>query len=867
MRAVLSSTSAPTAHVIDDSISPEGVRVVTVEKRHHRFTLSEENTHGHCLAGDVELIFDLPDTPGRGGWKPRSMRIDEFHDKWHHGTPHQRPGKRSRDTSRIDPEQMYSAAELQEMLGYSHYSSIDQMRRDGGLQGDRSSGKWMYKGADVIAWFQQYPTISYPQRDRLAGMRLRSVDELTGEIGHTSVVNVWRSGVKPVFRVTLSDGKSITTSKDHLFFTDQGWLTLEEATDLRVTSNGVVSWTAGAAKFAVNGQPAIQNRDWVAARHREGLSSRAIADAAGVSKSTASLWLIRHGITDGKPRPARPSELSSRDWIVAQRTAGKSARVIANELGCSVDTVKHAFTRHDVKVPNLSAVLSASRPRPWNLGRRYSNPKLRGRSTAAVVPRGENSHFWRGGVTPERALIGQWTRNQATEVHALYGNKCPLCDHDRYLVVHHVVPVVEDPTQARSFDNLMTLCANCHRRVHARSLEKELGAARSAGALRSFWEQHPRNGADRGWGRLTERLVVRYRDVVSVELLGEQETYDIEVAGPFHNFVANRVVVHNSKNSASTRARPTLKIINELIDDVAYPVEFGTNQPSMQAGPPLTGDFELTAMVVWLRGALNAVQTALELMTSPVNVATALSRRSVHSLAAIGGVPALTAITTSPKALLEGSLRHRDDVRAFVTEVLAALDVDDKAAAGLLNIHKQIAGRVLEPFMWHTAVHTAHVSGPGSSWENMFNQRCTPPSGKRLAQPEFADCADAVLAAIEASTPKLLQPGEWHKPYLRAVDREQIDELKQLAVAVARVARTSYVTQAGVRDLLEDGSLFLRLALSSPPHWSPFEHVATPDPGCVVGRIPGWRPLRHHRRHLDAVIENVQLWLPEKAAA
>lgn len=541
MRAVLSTTSAPTAHVIEDTISPDGVRVVTVEKRHHRFTLAEENTHGHCLAGDVELIFDA------GYFSPvAGMSIAEFHDRWHHA---------------------------------------------GG------------------------------ERDVLSAMRLRSVNESTGEIIHTKVVNVWRSGVKPVFRLTLRNGMrngaQITASKDHLFFTDAGWLTLEEATKAKV-HGGTVSWVPGSARFAVDGDDAAE---------------------------------------------------------------------------------------------------------------------------------------------------------------------------------------------------------------------------------------------------------VRFVEAATLELLGEQETYDIEVAGPFHNFVANRVVVHNSKNSASTRARPTVKVISEVLDDVAYPVEFGTNQPSMQAGPPLVGDFELTAMVVWLRGALNAVQTALELMTSPATVANALAHRSMHSLAAIGGVPALASITTSPRALLDGSLRKRDGVKEFVAEVLEALDVDDKAAAGLLNVHKQIAGRVLEPFMWHTAVHTAHLSGPGSSWENMFNQRCTPKSGKRLAQPEFADCADAVMAAIEASTPKLLLPGEWHKPYLRAVDREQIDEMKQLAVAVARVARTSYVTQAGVRDLLEDGSLFLRLALATPPHWSPFEHVATPDPGCVIGRIPGWRPLRHHPEHLAAVIDNVRLWIPEKAAA
>ncbi len=37
------------------------------------------------------------------------------------------------------------------------------------------------------------------------------------------------------------------------------------------------------------------------------------------------------------------------------------------------------------------------------------------------------------------------------------------------------------------------------------------------------------------------------------EYAGEKETYDVEVAGPFHNFIANGIVTHNSVNEYSTR--------------------------------------------------------------------------------------------------------------------------------------------------------------------------------------------------------------------------------------------------------------------------------------------------------------------------
>lgn len=49
------------------------------------------------------------------------------------------------------------------------------------------------------------------------------------------------------------------------------------------------------------------------------------------------------------------------------------------------------------------------------------------------------------------------------------------------------------------------------------------------------------------------RLEVRMDPIVSSELDGEEMTYDLEVAGPHHNFVANGIVVHNSFNEMSAR--------------------------------------------------------------------------------------------------------------------------------------------------------------------------------------------------------------------------------------------------------------------------------------------------------------------------
>ncbi len=112
----------------------------------------------------------------------------------------------------------------------------------------------------------------------LKAMKLRSCDEKTGEIVHTTVVDVWQSGIKPVFRVTLEDGRALTMSKDHRCLTERGWLTLEQATALRLRPDGGVTWDGAAPRLAVNGVPAYQDRQWLAARRAEGLDLQQIAD-------------------------------------------------------------------------------------------------------------------------------------------------------------------------------------------------------------------------------------------------------------------------------------------------------------------------------------------------------------------------------------------------------------------------------------------------------------------------------------------------------------------------------------------------------------------------------------------------------------
>lgn len=153
---------------------------------------------------------------------------------------------------------------------------------------------------------------------------------------------------------------------------------------------------------------------------------------------------------------------------------------------------------------------------------------------------------------------------------------------------------------------------------------------------------------------------------------------------------------------------------------------------------------------------------------------------------------------------------------------------------GGMGVHKSIANRLLEPFMWHTAVVTA------TAWENFFDQRCSP-----LAQPEIREVAELMRLARDSSEPMEIKEGPegWHLPYVgddpetcewasTQTDPKDIEGYFVLLakISAARCARVSYLTQDGRRDPQEDLKLYERLVTARPAHWSPLEHVATPWP-------------------------------------
>jgi thymidylate synthase ThyX len=579
------------ARVLLDSVSPAGIRLTTMEVRYPRFIHSEMMTHRvFCLDADTRLYFDLP----AGGPKPRrfAMTIAQLHEKWHVGARPRPSKKRTARIDGIDPEKLYDSHEAASALGYSYYTTIDaNFRRTKMPRVRGADGRNRFRGADLLAYAQGTDEHRYSLRTRLAKMRLRSCNEETREIYHTRVRDVTFSGYQPVFRVTTADGKTITASAQHRFLTESGWQSLREAADLVLSPGGIASWKKP-LRLAVNGKEAF----------------------------------------------------SDPEWLQEMRERGFSAAMIAEKLGVSIDTVKYRFRRYGTRATNLSAVWHNTHTKqPWNKGRVYSNLRIRGLPSKAKVRRGADSHFWRGGITPERKLIGTWTMSQAFRVHRSNRFRCRLCGDGRELHAHHLDPVARNPERAYDVTNLTTVCSECHAELHHRNLELVLlNHIQGGGAFESFWEivgalRIPR---PRRTGR-KRTVVAHFVDVISIEYVGIRPTYDIEVSGPYENFVADGFIVHNSRNAASSRAIPIRTMIEAIRTDPAIPIWWGRNQSGMQANAEVNVAARELALAEWRRA-------------------------------------------------LDDALAHAE-----------------KLASSEINLHKQLVNRILEPFAWITVIVTA----------------------------------------------------------------------------------------------------------------------------------------------------------------
>ena len=170
-----------------------------------------------------------------------------------------------------------------------------------------------------------------------------------------------------------------------------------------------------------------------------------------------------------------------------------------------------------------------------------------------------------------------------------------------------------------------------------------------------------------------------------------------------------------------------------------------------------------------------------------------------------------------------------------------------------LNIHKQYANRILEPFSHISVVCTA------TDFANFFGLRY-----HKDAQPEIQELAKQMYLLYRSNKPDELRVGEWHLPFVDELETAQghleaIDNIWSVLIkkSVARCARVSYLTHEGkTPPLKEDLNLYKRLLGSQPIHASPAEHqaMALSDFNIKSGNFRGW--LQYRKTLENENIEN-----------
>lgn len=238
------------------------------------------------------------------------------------------------------------------------------------------------------------------------------------------------------------------------------------------------------------------------------------------------------------------------------------------------------------------------------------------------------------------------------------------------------------------------------------------------------------------------------------------------------------------------------------------------------------------------------VVTLPRFLLAELNTHRALSRNSASSRA-IRFESMLTSAMTKPFIPLEWQKDHPGMQGKELVDAVTALQAVNiwlqarnqmADYANCLNknlgVTKQLANRLLEPFMYHTALITA------TEWENFFALRA-----HEHAEIHFQDIADRMLKAMNESQPVKLRAGMWHIPFgdkfklndlyahlgldtgssLNEKEGEEITEL-MVKLATVRCARISYLNHGKETTINEDLVLHDRLAASG--HWSAFEHCA-----------------------------------------
>lgn len=289
---------------------------------------------------------------------------------------------------------------------------------------------------------------------------------------------------------------------------------------------------------------------------------------------------------------------------------------------------------------------------------------------------------------------------------------------------------------------------------------------------------------------MREYVTLRGKSMIEVKLIAhsvsavnDQEMITFELTYP--RIIHSEMMTHRlfSRNAMSSRAIPIAKMIEEIRRSPAMPVRFGANQSGMQ---DKGGEHDGKVLYDWVEDEYGMYQELY------------CTGREAWAMAA-------------------------ED---------ACLWAERFEAAGY---HKQIANRLLEPFQMMKAIFTA------TDMNNFFWLRVA-----EDADPTIKELAGLMREAWSQSMAEVLQPGQWHTPYVEHWTDEDggfgymientdnddpapyklLTEDEALAISSSCCAQVSYrILDATYEKAMR---VYGRLLTGDKVHASPFEHQGTP---------------------------------------
>jgi thymidylate synthase (FAD) len=116
--------------------------------------------------------------------------------------------------------------------------------------GDRSSRQRQRRGSRKEPW-----AVRRRWRQRLRTLGLRVLNEATGVLETSSIAAVLCSGVQPVYRLTMEDGRWLDCTVNHRLLTPEGWQTMGEALALATRGDGAVCGFRRSARLLASASP------------------------------------------------------------------------------------------------------------------------------------------------------------------------------------------------------------------------------------------------------------------------------------------------------------------------------------------------------------------------------------------------------------------------------------------------------------------------------------------------------------------------------------------------------------------------------------------------------------------------------------